>query len=178
MNYYNQYTNPYLNLQNNMYQQPYQNNYMQNQVQQPVQQPQQQVAFMPLTFTSGLVGAKAYIVAPNQTVYLKDSDENSNLLFEKRADQYGKYTLKAFELSEINIDDIGKEKVKEPKIDIITKEDITDFATKSDLKGYFNDFNEKLNSLSEVVEKALKNKNNGNNNYGNNNNNNNNNNRG
>lgn len=154
--------NNYNNYNNNMYQPNY------NAMQQPIQ-PQQQVAFMPLTFTSGLVGAKAYIVPPNQTVYLKDSDENSNLLFEKRADQYGKYTLKAYELNEIEIENIGKEKPEKPKIETLTREDMQDFATKSDLKGIFNDFNDRLGNLSELVEKALKNKNN---NYNNNNNNN------
>ena len=46
---------------------------------------------------NGIEGAKAFIVSPNQTVYLRDSD--SNLLFIKQADSQGKYSLSAFELS-------------------------------------------------------------------------------
>ena len=113
-----------------MYQQPY-NNQVQPNYNQPQTQPQQQsqIPFMPLTFTSGLVGAKAYIVAPNQTVFLKDSDTNSNLLFEKSADQFGRYTLKAYELTEINVDNIGKEKNVSPKIDYATKDEFEQFKT-------------------------------------------------
>lgn len=113
------YGNPYQTFQNNNYNQ-------QPQTMQP-QQTQQPIPFMPLTFTSGLVGAKAYIVAPNQTVFLKDSDTNSNLLFEKSADSYGRYTLKAYELTEINIDEIGKEKVSKPSIEYATKEEFEEF---------------------------------------------------
>lgn len=96
--------------------------------QQQVNQPQQQqIPFMPLTFTSGLVGAKAYIVAPNQTVFLKDSDTNSNLLFEKSADSYGRYTLKAYELKEVDIDNIGKEKPVMPEKNYATLEQFEEF---------------------------------------------------
>jgi len=123
----------YNNYGNYPYGNPYQpfnaNNNYNNQQPQPMQpQPAQQtIPFMPLTFTSGLVGAKAYIVAPNQTVFLKDSDVNSNLLFEKSADNYGRYTLKAYELTEINIDEIGKEKISKPNIEYTTKEEFEAF---------------------------------------------------
>ena len=110
--------------------QPFQNNNNNNMNNNYNQQQQPQIPFMPLTFTSGLVGAKAYIVAPNNTVYLKDSDTNSNLLFEKSADSYGRYTLKAFELKEVPIDSIGKEKPVENKIDYVTKEEFIDLKTK------------------------------------------------
>lgn len=116
------YNNPYTNYPyGNPYSNPYQAN--NNNYNQPQPQQQSQIPFMPLTFTSGLVGAKAYIVAPNNTVFLKDSDVNSNLLFEKSADSYGRYTLKAYELKEINIDDIGKDKVSRPNIEYATKEE-------------------------------------------------------
>ena len=95
--YYPQYNNQYQN-----YQQPQYNMYQGYQQQQP----QQQINYAPLTYVNGIEGAKAYIVAPNQIVYLKDSD--SNTLFEKKADAQGKYSLSAFELTAINIEDIGK----------------------------------------------------------------------
>ena len=88
MNYNNPYYNPYQ-------QYPYTNqNYQQPQYQQP------QTNYLPLTFVNGIEGAKAFIVHPNQTFYLKDSD--SNLLFEKKADAQGKYTIIAYELKQVD----------------------------------------------------------------------------
>lgn len=96
MNYSNPYYNPYQ-------QYPYttQQNYQQPQYQQPqMQQVQTQTNYLPLTFVNGIEGAKAFIVHPNQVFYLKDSD--SNLLFEKKADAQGKYTIIAYELKEVD----------------------------------------------------------------------------
>ena len=151
---YNQfYTNPYGyggypygNIQTQpLYQQP---QITPQQAQQP-QQPQQQTYYLPLTFTSGLVGAKAFIVAPNQTVYLKDSDDNSNLLFEKSADYNGKYTLKAYRMTEINIEDIGK-KVEEQK------SDKPEYATKQDLNDLKSFFENGIVGLSNLIQTSLK----------------------
>lgn len=163
---YNQYGNyPYGNpyqpygVNPNMYQN---NGYAQQmpQQQQPQFQPMQQpqTSYLPLTFTSGLVGAKSFIVAPNQTVFLKDSDEGSNLLFEKRADQNGRYTLKVYELNEIKVDDIGKPKevFKNPEVQI-TKEDMQHFATKDDLIALQRVFEVQMNNLSTLIQKGSKN---------------------
>lgn len=68
---------------------------------------QQQTTYLPLTFVNGIEGAKAFIVGANQTVYLKDSD--SNILYEKKADAQGRYTLIAYELTPI---DLNKPKVE------------------------------------------------------------------
>ena len=59
------------------------------------QYPYQQ-QYIPLTFVNGIEGAKAYIVAPNQTVYLRDSD--SDIIFIKSADPQGRYMLKAYNM--------------------------------------------------------------------------------
>lgn len=102
MNYnnpYNQY--PYTMFNNN--QQPTYNNNMYGQYQQ---QPQQ-TTYLPLTFVNGIEGAKAFIVGANQTVYLKDSD--SDMLYEKRADGQGRYSIKAYKLQEV---EFGKSKVE------------------------------------------------------------------
>lgn len=115
-----------------------QNNYNQ-QMQQPVQQ---QTSYLPLSFTNGVIGAKAFIVAPNQTVFLRDSDEGSNLLFEKSADMYGKYTIKAYRLTQVNIDDIGKPLPEMPKNEYITKEDLNNFKLI---------FENKMNILSSLI---------------------------
>lgn len=117
----NNYNNPY-----NQY--PYTNNVYQPQYQQP-----QQTTYLPLTFVNGIEGAKAFIVGANQTVYLKDSD--SNILYEKRADQQGRYTLTAYEMNKIDMNNPTPVK----------------YAQICDL----NALNEKVNILSSKVEKLI-----------------------
>lgn len=56
----------------------------------------QQYPYVPLTFVNGIEGAKAYIVAPNQTVYLRDSD--ADIIYIKTADPQGRYMLKAYNM--------------------------------------------------------------------------------
>ena len=117
----NNYNNPY-----NQY--PYTNNVYQPQYQQP-----QQTTYLPLTFVNGIEGAKAFIVGANQVVYLKDSD--SNILYEKRADQQGRYTLTAYEMNKIDMNNPAPVK----------------YAQICDL----NALNEKVNILSGKVEKLI-----------------------
>lgn len=140
MNYnynYNQYAQyPYNYTQ---YQQP----------QQPIQQPQmqmhsqQQTQYIPLTFVSGIEGAKAFIVAPNQTVYLRDSDTET--LFIKTADSQGRYTLKTYNLT---------------PTDGINKSNNIEFATVEALNGVKRDFEERMNKISLEIEKLIGGKNN------------------
>ena len=88
MNYsYGQY--PYYN--NGFQQQQYYGN---GTYQQQYVQPQQlqQTNYFPLTYVSGIEGAKAFIVQPNTTFYLLDS-ENSEKLYIKSADKNGRYSL-------------------------------------------------------------------------------------
>lgn len=100
---FNNYNNPYNQYPYTNYQQPnYNNGYNQFQQQQP-----QQTTYLPLTFVNGIEGAKAFIVGANQTVYLKDSD--SDMLYEKRADGQGRYSIKAYKLQEV---EFGKSKVE------------------------------------------------------------------
>ena len=117
MNYNNPYFNPYQNYQ---YSQP-----------QP-----QQTNYLPLTFVSGIEGAKAFIVAPNQVVYLKDSD--SNILYEKRADAQGRYSLVAYEMKPVN-----------------DSKSSTDYATTSDLNALKSMLTEKIDILSNEVKSLL-----------------------
>jgi hypothetical protein len=118
MNYNNPYFNPY-------------NQYPYSQPQQP------QTNYLPLTFISGIEGAKAFIVAPNQVVYLKDSD--SNILYEKRADAQGRYSLTAYEMKPVN--DTSKQQ--------------SEFATTSDLTALKSMLTEKIDILSKDVETLL-----------------------
>lgn len=118
MNYNNPYFNPY-------------NQYPYSQPQQP------QTNYLPLTFISGIEGAKAFIVAPNQVVYLKDSD--SNILYEKKADAQGRYSLTAYEMKPVN--DSSKKQ--------------SQYATTSDLDALKTMFTEKIDILSKDVETLL-----------------------
>ena len=137
MNYNNPYYNPYQ-------QYPYTNGYGNQQTYQQVQQPQ--TSYLPLTFVSGLEGAKAFIVGANQVVYLRDSD--SNILYEKRADQQGKYTLIAYELKPLDMN----KPVQEQKV-------VNEYATVSDLKSLEMLFVNRMDILSEELEKLVKNEN-------------------
>ena len=124
MNYNNPYNNPYYNpYQQYPYTQYQQQNYQQQQVQPQMQQQQpQQTNYLPLTFVNGIEGAKAFIVNPNQVIYLKDSD--SNLLFEKKADAQGKYTITAFELKQIDYSRPVQKPVETP-VNYATIDDLT-----------------------------------------------------
>lgn len=106
-------------------------------------QPQQQTQYIPLTFVSGIEGAKAFIVAPNQTVYLRDSD--SETLFVKTADVQGRYTLKVYNLIPIEEAQRGQK---------------TNFATIDALNSLKSDFEEKMNKISAELEKLNGGKNN------------------
>jgi hypothetical protein len=133
MNYNNPYFNPYQ-------QYPYSNGYTTN---QQIQQPQ--TSYLPLTFINGIEGAKAFIVAPNQIVYLKDSD--SNILYEKKADHQGKYTLTAYELKQIDINRPVQEQTA------------IEYATTNDLKALETIFVQRMDILSKELEKLVKNEN-------------------
>lgn len=117
------------------YNNPYFNPYNQYPYSQPQPQPQQ-TNYLPLTFVSGIEGAKAFIVAPNQVIYLKDSD--SNILYEKRADAQGRYSLTAFEMKPVN-----------------DSKPTSDYATTSDLNTLKSMLTEKIDILSKDVQTLL-----------------------
>ena len=52
------------------YNNPYFNPYQQYPYTQPTQQQTPMTNYLQLTFINGIEGAKAFIVAPNQTIYL------------------------------------------------------------------------------------------------------------
>lgn len=77
---------------------------LQNQYQQTVNVPQMQPTTQPqvnqgLLWVSGEVGAKSYLVAPNSTVLLMDSDAQRFYL--KSADNAGMPSLRIFEYTEV-----------------------------------------------------------------------------
>jgi hypothetical protein len=89
------------------------NPYQQYPYQQHTYSPQ--TTYLPLTFVNGIEGAKAFIVGANQTVYLKDSD--SNMLYEKKADSQGRYSIIAYELKQVESN--------QPKTDYVTMDVFT-----------------------------------------------------
>lgn len=113
----NFYGNPYGG--NNFYQPAYPN--YSNQYQQPAKP---SVIF---ALVNGIDDAKAYILQPNQTAYLKDN--NSTFLYEKRADQQGRYTLETYDLVKLDKNE--------------------DYAKKSD----FEALKLEVNRLSELLNK-------------------------
>lgn len=115
-------------MQSNFYGNPYGNNFYQpaypsysNQYQQPAKP---SVIF---ALVNGIDDAKAYILQPNQTAYLKDN--NSTFLYEKRADQQGRYTLETYDLVKLDKNE--------------------DYAKKSD----FEALKLEVNRLSELLNK-------------------------
>lgn len=123
MNYNNPYFNPYQSY-------PY-----------TQQQPTQQAPltnYLQLTFINGIEGAKAFIVAPNQTIYLKDSD--SNILYEKKADAQGRYTLNAFELKPVEINTPNQAPTNA-------------YATTNDLNALKSVFMEQMSVITSQLEK-------------------------
>lgn len=64
--------------------------------QAPQQQPQ--TTYIPLTFVNGIDGVNKHILAPNTSVYLRDSD--SNRLYIKTCDSTGRCDIKCYELVE------------------------------------------------------------------------------
>jgi hypothetical protein len=123
------------------YNNPYFNPYQQYPYTQPTQQQTPMTNYLQLTFINGIEGAKAFIVAPNQTIYLKDSD--SNILYEKKADAQGRYTLTAFELKPV-------------EINTPTAPVKTEYATTSDLNALKSFFTEQVNILSNEIKKAVR----------------------
>lgn len=84
--------------------QPNYNNGYQQQNTQVQQQPQQQAQpnmnFIPMYFVSSEEDIKKYIVMPNQIAYFKDI--NSNMLYEKKADNFSNYTTKKYEMTDLS----------------------------------------------------------------------------
>ena len=101
----------------------------------------QQPTYTPLVFVNGVEGAKAYIVQPNSTIYLRDSD--SDKLFIKYCDAQGRSTLRTYAL--VELDEQGNKKVAAP----IQEIDPEQFVTKES----FRAVETKLNKLQSAVDK-------------------------
>ena len=125
---------------------------LQNQYQQTVNIPQIQTTQQPqvnqgLLWVSGEVGAKSYLVAPNSTVLLMDSDTQRFYL--KSADNAGMPSLRIFEYSEVT--NTPTTSVNAPNLDENVLND--KFVTREEyegLKRQYESIMERLDSLNSV----------------------------
>ena len=142
---YNYNNNPYLNNIYGGYSQPYTpapqyNNY------QTQQQTQPQQTYIPLTFVNGEVGAKAFIMQPNSTIYMQDSD--SDKLFIKKSDAQGKSTMRKFKLVELDEND----QIIENKGQ---KDMCSNFISKEQFNALKQEFEVKLSELTGKVDNLM-----------------------
>lgn len=123
---------------------------LQNQYQQTVNIPQMQLPTpapqvnQGLLWVSGEVGAKSYLVAPNSTVLLMDSD--SSRFYLKSADNAGMPSLRIFEYSEVT--NTPTTPVNAPNLDENVLHD--KFVTREEyegLKRQYESIMERLNSM-------------------------------
>lgn len=134
---------------------------LQNNYQQAVNVPQiqtvpQQQVNQGLLWVSGEVGAKSYLVAPNSTVLLMDSDAQRFYL--KSADNAGMPSLRIFEYSEVtnipqNMPQALNTDLKELDSKYVKREEY------EGLKRQYESIMERLNSMvsdTESVEPATK----------------------
>lgn len=77
-----------------------------------------------ITWVQGIEGAKAHPVSAGQTAFLMDSESDS--FFLKSADQTGMPTLRVFDYTE--------RKSQPVPATYVTREDLSQFATKKDLE--------------------------------------------
>lgn len=132
---------------------------LQNQYQQAVNVPQMvpaQQVNQGLLWVSGEVGAKSYLVAPNSTVLLMDSDAQRFYL--KSADNAGMPSLRIFEYKEVT--NAPTTSVNAPNFDENVLHD--KFVTREEyegLKRQYESIMERLNSMvsnTESVEQISK----------------------
>lgn len=127
---------------------------LQNQYNQAVNIPQMQTVPQSqvnqgLLWVSGEVGAKSYLVAPNSTVLLMDSD--SSRFYLKSADNAGMPSLRIFEYSEVT--NTTTTSVNAPNLD---KNVLNDkFVTREEyegLKRQYENIMERLNGMASSAE--------------------------
>lgn len=148
---------PYPTVQNyNQYQQSFPQPYpdrltqLQNQYQQAVNVPQIQTIPQPqvnqgLLWVSGEIGAKSYLVAPNSTVLLMDSD--SSRFYLKSADNAGMPSLRIFEYSEVT--NTHTTSVNAPNLDENVLND--KFVTREEYEGLKRQYESIMERLDNMV---------------------------
>ncbi len=136
---------------------------LQNQYNQAVNIPQMQTVPQPqvnqgLLWVSGEVGAKSYLVAPNSTVLLMDSD--SSRFYLKSADNAGMPSLRIFEYSEVTSLPQNAPQAQNLDENVLNDKFVTREEYQS-LKRQYENIMERLNGMassSELVESTTKSK--------------------
>lgn len=82
---------------------------------QPAYQPQQQAQNNGRIYVQGEAGAKSYLIAPNTSVVLWDTE--SPTIYIKAADATGMPTMRIYDYKERGVEEV-------PKVEYATKEDI------------------------------------------------------
>ena len=129
--------NPY----NNYGYYPQQNNYpnYNNYGYQAPQMHQVNQSFMRLSFVNGIEEARAYILEPNTSIYLRDS--NANKLYIKSCDNTGISTIDEYDLI----------KSTENKANFNENVDVGQFITKDDFNALKKEINGKINALKKEL---------------------------
>ena len=109
---------------------------------QPVQQSQQNG----IIWVSGEAGAKAYMVAPNNTIQLWDSE--SQTIYLKSADASGMPSIKTLDYT------IREARNGANTAPVVSDDKLSTFATKDEIKAV----SDRITALSEQVEKIRRNK--------------------
>lgn len=130
---------------NPMFYNPYQH-------QQQMQQPQ--TIYHPLTYVSGVEGAKAFVVDANKKVFLLDSETNEKL-FIKYADNEGRYKMETYRL--VKDDGSIKQDTQAQNLsnNDLTKDYLTTYvanqinALEGKFQGNFNELMRKIENLNK-----------------------------
>ncbi len=165
-NYYgnNNYTSPYTPYTGGLYQQPsyytpqQQNAFngslnalnQGNQQVPPYQNNPQQQIYLPLTFVGDYNEAKMFIVKPNQTVYLRDTN-NKDIMYIKSVDSQGTTNLQVKKLVDFDMNSQQQNNnnnnpimSNEPKIDM------SEYVKKDEIKNLESRIEELSNIISNI----------------------------
>lgn len=122
------------------------------QAQQQMQQPQ--TVYHPLTYVSGVEGAKAFVVDANKKVFLLDSETNEKL-FIKYADNEGRYKMETYRLVKDDGSAKQESKPQNSSENDLTKDFLTSYVTnqinalEGKFQGNFNELARKIESLGK-----------------------------
>lgn len=111
------------------YQQSYQPNYQQSY--QQVLYPQQQAQSNGIIWVQGEAGAKSYLVAPNTTVQLWDSE--APVIYIKSADASGMPSIKVLDYVVRERAESERKQVTQPNVEYVTRDEFN--ALKNEIRG-------------------------------------------
>nr|DAR54926.1 MAG TPA: hypothetical protein [Caudoviricetes sp.] len=173
-NYYggNNYTTPFTPYANQSYMQPsYYNNmgmgmgnnnaYMQ---QQPIinnnnnsnQNQSNQQIYLPLTFVSDVNEAKRFIVNPNQTIYMRDSN-SKDVMYIKSMDSQGTINFQTKKLVDVDMNSLNSNQQVQTQQNNI---DLSNYVKRDELKALqdkINELNNALLSFNKPLNKEMNN---------------------